>query len=249
MHDPLVVAHEIPSPVPRRVRWKDAGQRTSPSYARRWGFARMRRTNAENLGETVYRWWRPKGWTLYLATCAFGLGRLATIWHVEPGGRDSGDVCKHWADGKPKRAWKWHVHHWSIQIPALQEFRARLFDRCAECGRKGRPNISHGWDGPGVGWRKWRSRPGLYHYECSALVSHRQTEQIDREVIVMLVSELRLLTDESEAELITRLHTRQVHGENFTASFRRAYRVEKLLGYERSDAGTEFVKTASPDHG
>ena len=239
MHDPMCVAHDIPSPIPHRERWKDKA-----SYSRRWGFARHRRTNAENLGEPVYRWWRACGWTLYLAGRAYGLGTLARIWHVEPGGRDSGEVCKHWADGKPKRAWKWHIHHWSIQIPALQSWRARLFDRCAECGRKGRPNVSHQWDGPGVGWRKWRSRPGLYHSQCSALVSYRKIEAVDREVIVMLVSELRLLTDEFEAELIARLHSRSVPGEKGTDSFRRAYRVEKVLGYERAETDGAFVKAA-----
>lgn len=241
MHDPLVVAHKIPSPIPHRKPWKDRDRQ-----ARRWGFARSRRTNTENLGQPVYRWWRPKGWTLYLGGRAYGLGTLATIWHVEPDGRDSGEVCKHWADGKPKSAWKWHVHHWSIQIPALQEWRSRLFDRCAECGRKGRPNISHQWDGPGVGWRKWRSRPGLYHRECSALVSLRRERAVDVAVIQMLAAELRLLTDETEPQLIERLHRRAVPGENFTDSFRRAYRVEKVLGYELRDSGhgalPEFVK-------
>lgn len=62
MHDPLVVAHEIPSPIPHRVRWKDKS-----SYARRWGFVRLRRTNAENLGEPVYRWFG--GTTRYHPAC------------------------------------------------------------------------------------------------------------------------------------------------------------------------------------
>jgi len=73
MHDPLVVAHEIPSPIPHRKPWKDRDRQ-----ARRWGFARSRRTNTENLGQPVYRWWRPKGWTLYLGGRAIA-GRLPTF--------------------------------------------------------------------------------------------------------------------------------------------------------------------------
>src|SRR4051812_42110753 len=114
MHDPMVVAHEVPSPIPHRESWLDRHLR-----GRRWGFVRSRRTNPENLGEPTYSWWRPCGYTLALAGRAYGLGTLATIWHVEPDGHDSGEVCKHWRrfpDGTTEvtRAWRWHVHHWRI---------------------------------------------------------------------------------------------------------------------------------------
>ena len=137
----------------------------------RWGVVRRRRTNPENRGEPTYPWWRLEGWTPVLAGRAFGARTLATIWHVEPGGRDAFEVCDR------RGNWRWHVRHWKVQVHALQGLRARLFDRCEECGRKGRPNISHQWDGPRLGWWKFQSRRGLYHRECSSLVHVRSQAQ------------------------------------------------------------------------
>ena len=103
MHDPMVVAFSIPSPIPRRSRWRDAGptktsvrRDKSKRPVRRWGWTRSRRTNDANLGEPTYRWWRLRGWgPLRIAGRAFGLDELVCVWHVEPGGRDSGEVCRH----------------------------------------------------------------------------------------------------------------------------------------------------------
>lgn len=226
MHDPMVVAHNVVLPIPRR-KWRAA--KSEP----RWTFHRRRRTNTENLGEPVYRWWRPDGYELIVAGWVIGLYKLATIWHVEPKGRDSGEVCKHWANGKPLRRWKWHVHHWSVQIHLLQGVRARLFDRCALCGRKGRPNVSHQWDGPGVGWRKWRSRPGLYHSQCSALGSLQQVVADDEATIRHLVAALRLQTDLPEPVLVELLTASSVPDTVFP--FNRRRRLWTLMGYERDD--------------
>lgn len=224
MHDPMAVAWDIPSPIARRERWRERG-------GKRWGFDVMRRTNPANLGQRVYRWWRPKGYTLRLAGRAYGLRTLATIWHVEPKGHDSGEICKHyirgerWAnyprwkarlnplikvlDGGEWAAdlrWKWHVHHWHIQIHPLQAWRARLFDRCALCGRKGRPNHSHQWDSASLGWRKWRSREGLYHRECSELVTRRHDLDEAKATMRDLFAMARVWADLSEEELISRLY-------------------------------------------
>lgn len=158
MHDPLVVAHEIPSPIPRRVTWRESG-------GRRWGFDVSRRTNPENLGEHTYPWWRPKGYTLRLAGRAYGLGRLATIWHHEPDDRDAFTVCKRtWKDGRPSTSWKWHVHHWHVQVHLLGGLRRRLFLRCAECGRPFRRRDA------GFGYM---GGDGTYHDECMTLRSVR----------------------------------------------------------------------------
>lgn len=131
MHDPMVVAFEVPAPIPCRKKWRDAR-----SGQPRWTPGRRRRTNEENLGEPVYRWYRPAGWEPKLAGRAFGLRTFATVWHVEPGGHDSGEVCKHWIDGKHSNAWRWHVHHWSIQVIPYRRVRNWLFQRCGECGRR-----------------------------------------------------------------------------------------------------------------
>lgn len=96
---------------------------------------------------------------------------LVTVWHREPGGHDSGTVCK-W-----DTRWRFHVHHWRIQVPPLQELRRRLLTRCAWCGgrhRKGDAvNVSHSWDGPRGRW--WQGEPGLYHGDCSAVASAHAT--------------------------------------------------------------------------
>jgi hypothetical protein len=51
MHDPDVVAFTIPSPIPRRKRYRDAREGDP-----RWTLGVRRRTNDENLIS-----WRPKG--------------------------------------------------------------------------------------------------------------------------------------------------------------------------------------------
>lgn len=90
---------------------------------------------------------------------------MATIWHREPGGRDALTVCK--------RRWKFHIHHWRIQIHPLQELRRKLFTRCTWCGgkhTKGNPvNVSSSWDRPRTRW--WSGEPGLFHSPCSGIPS------------------------------------------------------------------------------
>jgi hypothetical protein len=104
---------------------------------------------------------------------------LVTVWHVEPGGKDSGEVCLHYRrdrrpDGKWEttflNGWRWHVHHWRIQVRPLQKLRRVLLTRCAWCGgpgRKRRPiNVSGQWDRVPGPW--WRGEQGLYHADCHA---------------------------------------------------------------------------------
>lgn len=220
MHDPMVVAFKVPFPFPKRERWLDKHYK-----GRRWGWTRRRRTNPENLGEPVFRWWRPQGWTFALAGRVWSWRSLATVWHVEPGGRDAFKVCKH------AGRWKWHVHHWHIQIGLLQSLRARLFDRCELCGRKGRPNISHQWDGKRLGWWKFRSREGLYHMECSGYQHLKRERERDEALIRHLFAALRVDRDESEADTLASL----TDPGNRTLEFAEAYRLTKVLGYERND--------------
>lgn len=241
MHDPMVVAFKVLSPIPKRDRWRGEYYK-----GRRWGWTRRRRTNQENLGEPVYRWWRPKGWTFALAGRVWSWRTLATVWHVEPGGRDSGEVCKHyirWQDddgqwhSKMKRAWKWHVHHWHLQVHPLQGLRARLFDRCELCGRKGRPNISYQWDGKRLGWWKFRSRPGLYHMECSGYKHLQQERESDETLIRHLFAAVRVQRDETEPETLAWL----TDPSGRALEFAEAYRLQKVLGYQR-DSGYKLVK-------
>lgn len=161
MHDPLVVAFEIPLPIPRRVRWREQGPR-------RWGVD----------GAPGYAWWRPHRYSLRLAGRAYGLRYGVTVWHREPDGRDSGEVCPHYSrvrrdskwETRVLHGWRFHVHHWHLQVHALQALRRWALTRCAWCGgpsRKGSPvNVSHSWDGPRSRW--WQGAPGLFHVDCSA---------------------------------------------------------------------------------
>jgi hypothetical protein len=96
---------------------------------------------------------------------------LITVWHREPRGADALSVCKHGT------RWRWHVHHWRLQVPPLQHLRRFLLTRCAWCGGKSRKgdmvNVSHSWDGPTGRW--WQGEPGLYHSDCSSVMSaHRK---------------------------------------------------------------------------
>lgn len=160
MHDPLVVAFEIRRPWPQRARYRDAkpvpeGKRPKP----RWSF-RLPFFTAFGRG-----WYFPS---------------LITVWHREPGGHDSGEVCKHYHRAQDAtgdwqyvwhRSWRFHVHHWKVQVHPLQAFRRWLLTRCEWCGgpsRKGDVvNVSHQWDGERGPW--WLGERGLFHGDCSSV--------------------------------------------------------------------------------
>lgn len=239
MHDPLVVAFEVAVPIPTRKRWRDA----RPGE-RRWTLGRSRRTNPENLGEPVYPWWRLKGYEPRVAGRAFALRRIATIWHVEPGGRDAFEVCKNRrqkSDGTwtYHRRWAWHVHHWHVQVHLEQALRRFLLERCELCGRRypwGYAPISHQWDSLGSRWRDGVVRRA-YHHECSSLVSARQRTATDERLIRALFAAFRVATDEREEQLLERL----TGARSRAMEFGDAYRLTRLLGYERGD-GYELVR-------
>lgn len=67
------------------------------------------------------------------------------------------------------KAPRWHVHHWEIQIPFMQQLKRFLFGRCAGCGkgfRWGESVHSTQWGGDGPQW--FRSELGIYHGSCMA---------------------------------------------------------------------------------
>lgn len=217
MHDPLVVAWEIPSPFPRRVKWRDG-------KGRRWGFDVSRRTNTEDRGKRTYRWWRPRGYTLRLAGRAYGLGRLACIWHVEPGGADAFEVCKR------SSHWKWHVHHWRIQVYLLGHLKRFLLERCIECGLrypwKYAP-VSHQWESPRTRWRDGTVKRN-YHHPCSTLVTTRRDLAMSMSTLASLAAMARVALDESEEEFIARLHQTPAAEAPELSRFQ----LEKALGWE-----------------
>lgn len=95
---------------------------------------------------------------------------LITVWHREPGGHDSGTVCK-------RSRWAWHVHHWHLQIHSLQQFRRWALTRCEWCGgpsrKRDRVDCSASWDTAKV--RFWRGEPGLYHGDCMTVKNAHNT--------------------------------------------------------------------------
>lgn len=105
---------------------------------------------------------------------------VITIWHVEPGGRDSGDVCKHhrrWQEpdgtwrSKPLRGWRWHVWHWRIQVRPLQALRRWALTRCEWCGGRSRKGdvVNHSL---AMGRKRgpwWRGERNLFHADCTSV--------------------------------------------------------------------------------
>lgn len=110
---------------------------------------------------------------------------LITIWHREPGGHDSGEICKHhsrYQDGDGKwqwkfhHAWRFHLWHWKVQIHPLQDLRRHLLTRCIWCNGRSRKgdavNHSLQWDGERAPW--WRGERGLFHGDCASVsIAHR----------------------------------------------------------------------------
>ncbi len=105
---------------------------------------------------------------------------LITVWHREPGGHDSGEICKHHSryqdengdwQWKFHHAWRFHFWHWHLQIHGLQALRRRLLTRCAWCnGRSTKGdavNHSMQWDGKRGPW--WRGERGLFHNDCASI--------------------------------------------------------------------------------
>lgn len=87
---------------------------------------------------------------------------MITVWHREPGGHNWGTKCDR------RGHWRWHVHHYRVQIRPLQHLRRWALTRCAWCGGRSRKhdrtNISTSWNGIRSRW--WRSEAGLMHHDC-----------------------------------------------------------------------------------
>lgn len=184
MHDPMVVAFDIRRPWPERSKHHDA-KPGKPRWQMRlhhvcgsW----CGDNRAQHEASNPFPWWRPGSYSVFWTVAGRGWywPSLITIWHVEPGGHDSGEVCKHQErvqrpDGTWKyelrSGWRWHVHHWRIQVPPLQHLRRRMLTRCEWCGGRSRKgdavNVSNGGDRERGPW--WRGERHLMHVDCSAI--------------------------------------------------------------------------------
>lgn len=123
MHDPLIVAFEIPRPWPER-----SPLPVAPGEGVRW---RIRHHYIHVPGceddpphrGGAFPWWKPSSYSRYWRLGGRDLywPPLVTVWHREPGGRDALTVCRRRVqrpDGSRKftRGWRLHVHHWRIQV-------------------------------------------------------------------------------------------------------------------------------------
>lgn len=77
------------------------------------------------------------------------------------------------------RSWykhpRWHIHHWRVQITAIQRLKRWLFSRCARCGKRfrwGESPTSNSWHGTGPLW--FRSESGVFHGSCYAAAAEVQ---------------------------------------------------------------------------
>lgn len=141
MHDPLTVAFEIRWPWPRIDSFRT---RRSAEQGIRWRLGRPYPV----LGGRGLTW-----------------PSLITVWHRDPSGYD--DITCHALRGS---VWRFHVHHWRLQVHPYQQVRRRLLTRCQVCGGrsvKGRTvSVSTQWDSPRGPW--WRGEQGLTHADCYA---------------------------------------------------------------------------------
>lgn len=141
MHDPLFVAFELRRPWPSRYRMpKTSGQP-------RWKWDRRHRS-----------FWS-RSCFMTLAGRDFYFPSLLTVWHREPGDRDSGEDCGYPHGLQLLR----HLDHLQLQIHPWQRFRRWAFTRCAWCGGPSRKADTINLRPAGQGER------GLVHHDCSSV--------------------------------------------------------------------------------
>lgn len=165
---------------------------------------------ARRSSTSGWRWWPP----------------IITVWHVEPDGRDALTVCR------PRSAWRWHVHHWRIQVHLIGDLHRFLFERCELCGRRfpwGYAPVAHQWDQPRGPWFKVTKR--AYHYECSGLVNLQNVKAQDERIIRDLVGLLAEQSGKNPLETVDWLTGLDWDVWDFDLK----YRLTGLLGYERDD--------------
>lgn len=85
------------------------------------------------------------------------------VWHVEPDGHDSGEVCGHWKNTRRAEI-AFALRHWrhlQLRWWPYRKVRRWLRDRCAECGRRffWKGDARHGYMGSDE----------VYHDTCMSL--------------------------------------------------------------------------------
>lgn len=107
---------------------------------------------------------------------------LITVWHVDPETDGTDNSCG-WPNN---RWWKFHVHHWRVQVQPWLKLRRRLFTRCEYCGEpftkndKG-PNpirLAVMWGKPQTLKRRWlQGERFLFHNDCTSEFHQRDLQR------------------------------------------------------------------------
>lgn len=131
MHDPDVVVFDVPLPIPARL-WPDKNAR--------WGIKRRLYTGTgPKAGTPIDPWWMPRAWAVSAPGRRLVWWKPVTVWHNEPGGADSGRVCKGMGGSDltvHNVCWAWtHRGHLQIQVRPWDRYKAWRNDRCDECGK------------------------------------------------------------------------------------------------------------------
>lgn len=172
MHDPDVQVFEIHIPVPVK-KWASR----APN-----GLRRRRYTGGgpEHVGKPMYPTWRPAGWEVVIHGSRIGWWNVLEVWHTEPGGADSGKVCKGMGGSQltwrnVKWAWR-HRRHIRVWSPPVRRVKAWRTLRCAGCGLRFR------WKNDARFSPGWGARE-VYHDPCMSLRTVRG--QLDDAYAVM----------------------------------------------------------------
>lgn len=142
MHDPDFLAFELRVPVPLRDRWASTRAREHGPQP-----IVVRGTGPQNRGQRVYPWWQLQGYRPRIGSTVFRFPVLIEAWHHEPGGADSGTVCRGRREGL-----RWlisHRSHLSWRFVPYRRVRTML-ERCHDCRRRfwRRARFGLGWDSP-----------------------------------------------------------------------------------------------------
>ncbi len=146
------------------------------------------------------------------------LPHFLDIWHREPGGRDSGQVC-----GRNPKRYRWHIHHYHLRFWPVFNLRRWLFQPCARCGRRFRyrdARMGH------------MSSDKTWHNECMSLGHNESTLLVMTETMDRLLGLWGIESKEQLREVVVRPDERR---DQFLLWYRPWERIERYRGLPRED--------------
>lgn len=88
---------------------------------------------------------------------------------------DAAGIIYGWILRAEQKWWqhpRFHIHHFQVQIHALEEFKRWAFSRCCKCSKGfkwGQSVCTSSWEGTGPLW--FRSEKNVYHERCGIMVA------------------------------------------------------------------------------